>query len=80
MLPDLTTSHVDCDEVRRLVAQETASIEMAFALRDAAALYAMRPHPDTPETRAVAYAFAASARTLLRLAGLPADLKEANRG
>lgn len=74
------TEHLDCDRVRGLVAKEVVSIEQAFARRAAAVLLASRPRVEDLETRIAADTFTASARMLLRQAGLPTHPEEAGCG
>ena len=69
----MTATHPDCERVRRLVIEEIAAIEQAFAVRVASALAAMRPHPDSPDTAAASHALAGAGRVVLRMAGLPAE-------
>lgn len=64
--------------VEREFVRHTAHTEQAFAVRAAAALLAMRPNPDSAETRSAVRTFEAAARVVLRMAGLPADREEAD--
>lgn len=77
MSAETVALHPVCAEVARLAAAEFAAherhVEQEFALKAAQALYAMRPRVDSRETRIVADSFAAAARSVLRLAGLPAE-------
>ncbi|GAA4221440.1 hypothetical protein FHR32_005087 [Streptosporangium album] len=83
MSAETIAPHADCAEVRRLVAVEFAAhkeqLLQRFAQDVERTLMAMRPTVHDGETWVAAATFEASARVALRLAGLPADLKEASQ-
>ncbi|MFC3985475.1 hypothetical protein [Streptosporangium jomthongense] len=68
----MTTTHIDCDEVARLVSAEIAVIERSFARRVAETLTEMRPSADDPTGQGVARGVEMAIRTVLALAGVPA--------
>jgi hypothetical protein len=79
-MPDLIAEHAECERVRHLVAHEVAAIERAFAERLVTELRKLKPSTDHPADRAFAKGVDVAATTVRVLAGLPADLKEADHG
>ncbi|MEV4181667.1 hypothetical protein AB0J28_09490 [Streptosporangium canum] len=73
MSAETLTPHSACAEVARLVAEQIAEIEQAFARRFTTILLGMRPTVHDNETWVATATFEASARVALALAGLPAD-------
>lgn len=77
MTAETLASHVDCDEVARLVAAEFATHQerllQRFARDVERTLLAMRPTVHDAETWAAAATFEASARVALRLAGVDVE-------
>lgn len=79
MSADTLAPHPVCAEVARLVAEQIAEIEQAFARRSTRILLAMRPTVHDEVTNASAAAFDAAARVTLREAGLPPDVPGQSR-
>ncbi|MER7213555.1 hypothetical protein ABT340_41385 [Streptosporangium sp. NPDC000239] len=69
----MTTAHVDCAAVARLVSAEIAAIEQSFARRVADTLTEMRPSTDHPADRDFTSGVEMAIRTVLALAGVPAE-------
>lgn len=69
----MTTAHVDCVEVARIVGAEIAVIEQSFARRVADTLTEMRPSTDHPADRDFTSGVEMAIRTVLALAGAPAE-------
>ena len=71
--------HPKCAEVARIVAEQIAVIEQAFAQKFAKVLLSMCPPVNDNETWVATATFEASARVALALASLPADVPGQSR-
>lgn len=83
-IPALTDERIEASverAVARLCAEQDFWDRADFASAAALALLQMRPLTESGEkAEGIAEGLAMAARTILRLAGVPADIQEANHG